>query len=137
MKTTATDTDVLGCIAAVWRKVGKGRITYVGGVLDAKLMTAATEWMAKTSQVSATFGKVPDGIEVSRRVGKDSSVFVLIRRRSLPMWFCRSTEWHSGGPGEGARGLAAQRRGAGVWAVARLRSLLDAKNASLRMTAPY
>jgi beta-galactosidase len=34
--------------------------------------------MAKTSHVSAAFGAVPDGIEVSRRVGQDSNVFVLI-----------------------------------------------------------
>ena len=45
-------------------------------------MTAAAEWMAKTSDVSAAFGAVPDGIEVSRRVGKEPSVFVLINFKS-------------------------------------------------------
>ena len=89
MKTTATDGEVLlrygksngwldGQPCAITRRVGKGRITYVGGVLDAKLMTAAAEWMSKTSGVSAALGAVPDGIEVNRRVGKDTSVFVLI-----------------------------------------------------------
>jgi beta-galactosidase len=93
MKTTATDAEVLlrygksngwldGQPCAITRRVGKGRITYVGGVLDAKLMTAAAEWMTKTSGVSAALGAVPDGIEVSRRVGKDSSVFVLINFKS-------------------------------------------------------
>jgi hypothetical protein len=100
-------------------------------------MTAAAEWMAKTSQVSATFGKVPDGIEVSRRVGKDSSVFVLIRRRSLPMWFCRSTEWpfwRTRRRRERLGGAAARSWSLGSGAV---EILLDAKDASLRMTAPY
>ena len=89
MKTTATDAEVLlrygksngwldGQPCAITRRVGKGRITYVGGVLDRTLMTAAAAWMAKTSGVSAALGAVPDGIEVSRRVGKDSSVFVVI-----------------------------------------------------------
>jgi beta-galactosidase len=89
IKTTATEAEVLlrygksngwldGQPCAITRRVGQGRITYVGGVLDAKLMTAAAEWMAKTSHVSAAFGAVPDGIEVSRRVGQDSNVFVLI-----------------------------------------------------------
>ena len=57
---------------------GKGRITYVGGVLDAGLMGAAAEWMVKQSGVAPVFGPVPDGIEVNRRVGPDSTVFVLI-----------------------------------------------------------
>jgi len=89
MKTTATDGEVLlrygrsngwldGQPCAITRRVGKRRITYVGGVLDAKLMTAAAEWMSKTSGVSAALGAVPDGIEVNRRVGKDNNVFVLI-----------------------------------------------------------
>jgi beta-galactosidase len=89
MKTSASDAEVLlrygksngwldGQPCAITRRYGRGRITYVGSVLDAKLMTAAAEWMAKSSQVTAALGPVPDGIEVNRRVGKDSLVFVLI-----------------------------------------------------------
>ena len=60
------------------RAYGKGRITYVGAVLDEKLMTGAAEWMAKQSNVTAAFGPVPDGIEVNRRTGDGKQVFVLL-----------------------------------------------------------
>jgi len=41
-------------------------------------MASAAEWMAKSSAVTAAFGQVRDGIEVNRRVGADSTVFVPI-----------------------------------------------------------
>jgi beta-galactosidase len=64
--------------AAVTRAYGKGRITYVGAILDDKLMGAAAEWMTKKSGVTPVFGTVPDGVEVSRRIGQGKQVFVLI-----------------------------------------------------------
>jgi beta-galactosidase len=64
--------------AAVTRRIGKGRITYIGTLLDDALMKTAVEWMTKNAQVSPAFGKVPDGVEVSRRVSATSSVYVLI-----------------------------------------------------------
>ena len=64
--------------AVVTRKCGRGRITYIGGVLNDGLVAAAAQWMTKTSGISPTFGPVPDGIEVSRRVGPHGSVYVLI-----------------------------------------------------------
>jgi beta-galactosidase len=76
--------------AVVTRTYGKGRITYVGAVLDDKLMAAAAEWMTKEAGVTHVFGPLPDGVEVSRRVGPGKHVFVLInyapenRRVSLP-----------------------------------------------------
>jgi beta-galactosidase len=76
--------------AVMTRAYGKGRITYVGAVLDDKLMAAAAEWMTKQSGVTPVFGPVPDGVEVSRRVGPGKQVFVLInyspdtRRVNLP-----------------------------------------------------
>jgi beta-galactosidase len=60
------------------RPVGKGRITYIGAILDPNLMAAAAQWMTKTSEVAPAFGPVPDGVEVSRRVGLGGNVFVLI-----------------------------------------------------------
>lgn len=89
LKTTAPDAEVLlrygqsnGWLddqpAVVTRKTGRGRITYIGGVLDAKLMQATAEWMTKSSEIIAAFGPVPDGIEVSRRVGPNQTVYVLI-----------------------------------------------------------
>jgi beta-galactosidase len=58
--------------------VGKGRITYIGALLDPNLMAAAAQWMTKTSEVTPAFGPIPDGVEVSRRVGPSGNVFVLI-----------------------------------------------------------
>ncbi len=76
--------------AVVTRAYGKGRITYIGAVLDDKLMAAAAEWMTQKSDVTAVFGPLPDGVEVSRRVGPGKQVFVMInytqetRRVNLP-----------------------------------------------------
>jgi beta-galactosidase len=76
--------------AAITRAYGKGRITYIGAVLDDKLMAAAAAWMTQKSGVRSVFGPVPDGVEVSRRVGPGKQVFVLInysqvnRRVALP-----------------------------------------------------
>ena len=89
LKTTASDTEVLlrygtsngwldGQPSAVTRRFGKGRITYIATILDDKLVTAAAQWMAKTSGITPALGVVPDGIEASRRVGPDGSVFVLV-----------------------------------------------------------
>jgi beta-galactosidase len=93
LKTTAPDAEVLlrygrsngwldGQPAIVTRHYGRGRITYVGGILDEKLVQSAAEWMAKTSQVTPAFGPVPDGIEVSRRIGPNSAVYLLINWRA-------------------------------------------------------
>ena len=76
--------------AAVTRAYGKGRITYIGAVLDDKLMAAAAEWMVQKSGVTPVFGSLPEGVEVSRRMGGGKQVFVLInyaedsRRVALP-----------------------------------------------------
>jgi beta-galactosidase len=89
LKTTAPDVEALlrygrsnGWLddqpAVVTRKTGRGRITYIGGVLDAKLMQATAEWMTKSAEITPAFGPVPDGIEVSRRVGPNQTVYVLI-----------------------------------------------------------
>jgi len=89
LKTTAPDAEVLlkygksnGWLddqpAAVTRAFGKGRITYIGAVLDDKLTAVAAEWMVQKSGVKAVFGPVPDGVEVSRRTGGGKQVFILI-----------------------------------------------------------
>ncbi len=89
LKASAPDAEVLlrfgqsngwldGQPAVITRQYGKGRITYVGGVLDAKIMDSAAEWMIQKSGVTPAFGAVPDGIEVSRRVGGGKQVFLLI-----------------------------------------------------------
>jgi beta-galactosidase len=93
LKTTSPETEVLlrygrsngwldGQPCMITRRYGRGHITYIGAVLDDKLATAAAEWMTKSSDVTPAFGPVPDGIEVTRRVGPEDSVFVLINFRS-------------------------------------------------------
>jgi beta-galactosidase len=64
--------------AVISRAYGKGRITYIGAVLDDNLTAAATDWMVKDSGVKAIFGPMPDGVEVSRRMSPDKEVFVVI-----------------------------------------------------------
>jgi beta-galactosidase len=65
--------------AMVTREYGKGRITYIGCVLNASTLDSAAAWMAKVSHVQPVFGPVPDSVEVTRRVGAGSKpVFVLI-----------------------------------------------------------
>jgi beta-galactosidase len=64
--------------AVLTHPYGKGRITYVGAILDNTLMAALADWMIKISDVAPALGPVPDGVEVSRRVGLDSSVFVVV-----------------------------------------------------------
>jgi len=64
--------------AVISRGYGKGRITYIGAILDDKLMGAAAEWMVEISGVAPVFGPVPEGVEVSRRIGGNKRVFILI-----------------------------------------------------------
>lgn len=64
--------------AAIAHPYGKGRITYIGAVLDDKLMAAAAEWMIQESGVKPVLGAVPDGVEVSCRAGGGKQVCVLI-----------------------------------------------------------
>ena len=89
LKTTPPDAEVLlrygksnGWLdeqpAIVTRKYGRGRITYIGGVLSDGLVGAAAQWMTKSSGISPAFGRVPDGIEVCRRIGPRGAVYVLI-----------------------------------------------------------
>jgi len=89
LKTSAQDAEVLlrygqsngwldGQPAVASRAYGKGRITYIGAVLDEKLTKIAADWLSQKSGVTAVFGPVPDGVEVNRRVGSGKQVFVLI-----------------------------------------------------------
>lgn len=89
LKTSAQDAEILlrygqsngwldGQPAAVSRPYGKGRITYIGGIFDDKLVAAAAAWMMQKSGVTSAFGPVPEGIEVCRRRGPGKQVFVLI-----------------------------------------------------------
>jgi beta-galactosidase len=60
------------------RHIGKGVLAYLGAVLDPVLMRSTVDAMAKDAGVTATFGLVPKGVEVCRRVGEGHEVFIVI-----------------------------------------------------------
>lgn len=64
--------------ATITRKIGRGRITYIGAWLDPKSMERAAQWMVSTSGVKPAFGEVPAGIEVCPRYGAQGTVYILI-----------------------------------------------------------
>ena len=89
LKSSVTDAEVLlrygnsngwldGQPAVLSRKYGKGRITYIGAILDEQIMPTAARWMIEKSGVTLVFGPVPEGVEVCRRVGSSGQVFILI-----------------------------------------------------------
>ncbi len=95
LSTTAPDTEVLqrygksnGWLddqpAAITRKVGKGRITYIGAWLDAKTMQKAAAWMTSSSGVEPAFGAVPEGIEVYPRYAEGRVVYILVNFAATP-----------------------------------------------------
>jgi len=71
--------------AVITRVVGKGRITYIGAILDPALMAAAAGWMVKVSGVRPVFGPLPEGVEVCRRVANQRTVFILLNHARQPV----------------------------------------------------
>jgi beta-galactosidase len=79
MKYGASNGWLDGQPAAITRKVGKGRITYIGAWPDAKVMHQAAEWMIKDSGVTPAFGpELPEGVEASVRHGPKGKVVILV-----------------------------------------------------------
>jgi beta-galactosidase len=85
----APDTEVLlrygksngwldGQPAAITRRVGAGRITYIGASLDSNAMASAANWMIKTSGVTRALGPVPAGIDVYPRSGAGKVIYILV-----------------------------------------------------------
>jgi beta-galactosidase len=68
--------------AAITRKVGKGRITYIGAWLDEATMQKAAQWMIDVSGVQPALGLVPQGVDVYPRYGADHTVFILVNFRN-------------------------------------------------------
>ena len=64
--------------AAITRKVGKGRITYIGIWPADRLMTSVAKWMADVSAVKPALGPVPEGVEVDPRYGAQGVVYILV-----------------------------------------------------------
>jgi beta-galactosidase GanA len=56
----------------------KGRISYLGAVLDPDSMRRVMQWANDDAAVKPEFGELPEGVEVCMRVGQTHTVFVLI-----------------------------------------------------------
>jgi beta-galactosidase len=68
--------------AMISRRVGKGRISYLGAVLDADSMLRVVQWVIDDANVRPEFGELPENVEVCRRLGAKHKVFVLINHGS-------------------------------------------------------
>jgi beta-galactosidase len=64
--------------AMISRRVGKGRITYLGAVLDPALMRSVMQSLTAEAQLQPEFGSLTEEVELCRRAGKDRIVYVLI-----------------------------------------------------------
>ncbi len=64
--------------AAITRRVGNGRITYIGAWLDDAGMQSAAKWMTEVSGVKPVLPSVPDGVDVYPRYGSRGTVFILV-----------------------------------------------------------
>ena len=65
--------------AAITRKVGKGRITYIGAWPNSEVMEKAAQWMIADSGVTPAFGPaLPEGVEASVRHGAKGKVVILV-----------------------------------------------------------
>jgi beta-galactosidase len=71
--------------AMISRQLGKGRITYLGAVLDTELMRRVVRWATDGVQLKAEFGPKPASVEVCRRVDKGRTIFILINHGSAPV----------------------------------------------------
>ncbi len=64
--------------AVITRRVGRGRITYIGALFDPVLMRAVAKILVEQAGVRSPALAVPAGVEVCRRVGQGAEVFVLL-----------------------------------------------------------
>jgi beta-galactosidase len=81
--------------AAITRKVGKGTITYIGAWMDEKTTLTAAQWMTETSGVKASFGPVPEGVDVYPRQGNGKKVFILVNFAKTPQTITLPNPMHS------------------------------------------
>jgi beta-galactosidase len=125
LSTSAPDTEVLmrygksngwldGQPAAVTRKVGKGRITYIGAWMDEKTLLTAAQWMAETSGVTAAFGPVPEGVDVYPREGDGKKIFILVNFARTPQTITLPSPMHSILDDKDLRSLSLDRYGVAI-----------------------
>ncbi|MGA2535614.1 MAG: beta-galactosidase [Terracidiphilus sp.] len=70
--------------AMISRKVGKGRITYIGALVDLDMMRKVVQWALGLAGITSEFEELPASVEVCRRSGKDHDIFILISHGSVP-----------------------------------------------------
>ena len=73
-----------GTAAVVSRKVGKGRITYVGALIDDDGMARIAKWTADTAGAKPLWPGVPNGVEVIARSGPMGRTYVAINWSDVP-----------------------------------------------------
>jgi beta-galactosidase len=89
LSTSSPDAEVLlrygkgngwldGHPAVITRRVGKGRITYIGTIFDEAAMKKLTSWMLSESNIPPAKLIVPDGVEASVRSGNGKTVHILV-----------------------------------------------------------
>ncbi len=75
--------------AAVTRRIGKGRITYIGAAMDPATMKTAVRWMLKDAQVAPVLPDLPPNVDVAVRSGEGKRVFILTNygteRQTIPL----------------------------------------------------
>jgi beta-galactosidase len=70
--------------AMITHRFGKGRISYLGGVLDDDLMRRAMQWATDDAQVKPEFPELPRGVEVCRRIDRERTLYIFINHQSAP-----------------------------------------------------
>lgn len=70
--------------AAIARNLGKGRIVYLGGLLDTKLMREFVKGELQNAKVTPWLGALPVGIEAMRRSGAGKNIVILINHGATP-----------------------------------------------------
>jgi beta-galactosidase len=70
--------------AVVSRRVGRGRITYVGALLDDDGMARVAAWTAKSAGAAPLWPDVPRGVEVVARSGPKGRTYVAINWTAAP-----------------------------------------------------
>ena len=73
-----------GAPAVVSRKVGKGRVTYVGALLDDNGMARIAAWAAAATATAPLWPDVAKGVEVVARSGPRGRVYVAINWTATP-----------------------------------------------------
>lgn len=76
-----------GQAGVVTRRVGKGRVTYVGAWLDAPSMARVVAWAARQAGAKPLLAAIPAGVEVAARQGPAGRVTIAINWNDTPRSF--------------------------------------------------